>query len=123
MKFLRNILENLLEESNNCNLSPLYFERNKQVIIGNMKTPTRKIATRMIPTGQIPPGKLPSKKIPTEDNSHPDSSHPENSLRITPTRKITTQDNPHLDNSHPENFHPGKFQNLTTFRQFHNIFF
>ena len=47
--------------------------------LGNMKTPTRKIATQMIPTGHFPPRKLPSKKISTQDNFHPDISHPENS--------------------------------------------
>ena len=115
-----------------------------------METPTRKIATRMIPTGQFPPGKLPPKKIPTQDKSHLDNSHPgkfppgQLPPRKTPTRKIPirttpTQKNSHPKISHPDNSQPGKIFiqpiatpdnchpanliNLTTFKQFHKIYF
>ena len=62
-------------------------------ILGNMKTPTRKI-----PPGWFPP-----------DNSHPENFHQRKSLpRISPTWTIPTQDNSHPENSHQDNSHPGK---------------
>ena len=43
----------------------------KRAEIGNMKTPTRRIATRMIPTIQFPPGKISTQLIVTPGNCNP----------------------------------------------------
>ena len=69
--------------------------------IGNMKTPTRKIAPRIIPTGQFPPP-----KASTKENSHPRSL----TFGQFPSRKIPTRTTPTQDNFHPDNFHPGNSQ-------------
>ena len=81
--------------------------------IGNMKTPTRKIAPGLFPPDNSHPQKLPPKKIPTQDNSHSGNSHPgkfppgQLPPRITSTRIISTQEIPKWEHFYPANCHPG----------------